>query len=98
MEITTSRNKINQHKGYGGFQCDCCAHGKNGLRRRRRAPREMLRALAQRKKVRYYPWQWAPPDLSFHLPGESPPRDRLFIPGLSSWKKTLKRVPLESLW
>jgi len=78
-EIKWPRNEVNKHKGHGGLQCECCGHNKNGLRRRRRSPRYMLRALAHGKKVHYYPLY------------QSPIIDDDHVPGLSSWKKILKR-------
>ncbi len=82
--------KPNQHKGFHGLQCECCSGGKNGLRRRRRAPKYMLRALAHGKKVHHYPfphYSWVEND-----------EYNRYIPGLSSWKKTLKRRPIDNLW
>ncbi len=74
------RKEINRHKMFGGFQCDCCGGGKNGLRRRRRTPKYLLRALSQGKKVHYYP---------FHTPQND--NDGQIIYGLSSWNKTRHR-------
>lgn len=86
MEVKWARGEINKHKGHGGLECDCCGHRKNGQRRRRRAPRYMLRALAQGKRVNYYPVH------------HSQPEDGEYIIGLSSWKKTLQRKPDENIW
>jgi hypothetical protein len=83
-DVKWHRNEINQHKMFRGFQCDCCGGGKNGLRRRRRAPKYLLRALAQGKKVHHYPLHTVQPhddDEEVEIP----------IYGLSSWKKTMKK-------
>ena len=100
MEVTWARNEVNKHKGHGGWQCECCGHGKNGLRRRRRAPRYMLRALAQGKKIHYYPFPhfsppYTPPP---YEENEAEEDETKYVLGLSSWKKTLKRRPTENLW
>ena len=96
MDVKWARNEVNKHKGYGGWQCDCCGHGKNGLRRHRRAPKYMLKALAQGKKVNHYPFPHFPPlkDSIEDLRDEDPN----YIPGVSSWKKTLNKQPCENLW
>jgi hypothetical protein len=103
-DLKLARSEKNRHKMFGGLQCECCAGGANGLRRRRRAPRHMLRALAQQKQVRHFPFGYPtlpPPSPCEPEWSNDPWKDEIIsyhISGLSSWKKTLRRKSVENLW